>query len=121
MNAALARKPMPETPNLARWLHHSASALFRLEQEGPLDPRWSPCDQLSQLNVLVQLEHLASYPIVRQRLSEGTLHLSGWWFDIARGEMLVYLRERRNFEPIDRSTAEQMLRRLGPDSAGTTP
>jgi carbonic anhydrase len=115
MKAALARKPMPETPNLVRWLHHSASALFRLNQEGPLDPRRSPCDQLAQLNVLVQLEHLATYPIVRRRLDAGTLLLSGWWFDIAKGEMFAYQREKRIFESIDRSTAEQLLSRLGPE------
>ncbi len=119
MKSALARKPMRETPNLAKWLHHSASALFRLDQEGPLDPRWSPCDQLSQLNVLVQIEHLASYPIVRQRLDDGTLYLSGWWFDIAKGEMFAYLRDRRIFETIDRNTAEQLLSRLPPEPAGS--
>src|SRR6201997_3689056 len=37
MKAALAREPIPETPNLAKWLHHAGSALFRLDQEGPLD------------------------------------------------------------------------------------
>ena len=112
MKAALARKPMDDTPNLAKWLHHSAPAVFRLQQEGPLDPRLSPCDQLSQLNVLVQLEHLASYPIVRERLAAGALHLSGWWFDIAKGEMRAYQRESRSFEAIDRETAERMLSRL---------
>src|ERR1700678_3365187 len=56
MKAALTRKPMLETPNLARWLHHATSAAFRLEQEGPLDSQLSPHNQLSQLNVLTQLE-----------------------------------------------------------------
>jgi carbonic anhydrase len=117
MNAALARQPMPQTPNLSRWLHHCSSALFRLHQEGPLDARLSPCDQLSQLNVLVQLEHLASYPIVRDRLAAGKLHLSGWWFDIAKGEMFAYQRDRRVFETIDRKMAEKLLSRLegGPE------
>jgi carbonic anhydrase len=49
MKAALERKPLAETPNLAKWLHHSASAVFRLEQEGPLDPQLNRHDQLSQL------------------------------------------------------------------------
>jgi carbonic anhydrase len=109
MKAALARKPMPNTPNLAKWLHHSAPAVFRLDQEGPLDPRLNPYDQLAQLNVLVQLEHLASYPIVRARIADGTLHLSGLWFDIATGEMYAYQREGRRFEVIDRKAAEQLI------------
>jgi carbonic anhydrase len=119
MKAALARKPMSETPNLAKWLHHCAAAVFRLEQEGPLDPRLSLCDQLSQLNVLVQLEHLTSYPIVWERLAEGALHLSGWWFDIAEGEMRAYQRASRSFEAIDRNTAEQILSCLDPKPASS--
>ena len=112
MKAALVRKPMTETPNLAKWLHHATSAVFRLEQEGPLDPRLNPHDQLSQLNVLVQLEHLASYPIVRQGIAAGTLQLSGWWFNIAKGEMLSYERESRIFETIDAKSVERLLSRL---------
>jgi len=112
MKAALARKPMPNTPNLAKWLHHSASAVFRLDQEGPLDPRLNPCNQLSQLNVLVQLEHLATYPIVRERIADGSLHLSGWWFEIAKGEVYVYQREERRFEIIDRTAAERLISQL---------
>ena len=112
MKAALAGTPMPNTPNLAKWLHHSASAVFRLDQEGPLDPRWNRCDQLSQLNVLVQLEHLATYPIVRERIADGSLYLSGWWFDIAKGDMYIYQRERRSFEIIDRTVAERLISQL---------
>jgi carbonic anhydrase len=119
MKAALDQKPMPQTPNLARWLHHAAAAVFRLDQEGPLDPHRDRCDQLSQINVLVQLEHLASYPIVRDRLANGTLHLSGWWFDIARGEMLAYERESRCFEVIDRNSAERILNRVEPESGSS--
>lgn len=112
MKAALSRQPMPETPNLFKWLHHAASAVFRLDQEGPLDPRMTPHDQLGQLNVLVQLEHLASYPIVRERIAAKKLHLNAWWFDIAKGEMFAYQRERRAFEVIDRQAGEQLLARL---------
>ncbi len=113
MKAALSRAPMAETPNLNKWLHHCTAAVFRLDQEGPLDPKLSVHDQLSQLNVLVQLEHLMSYPIVHQRVQAGELHLSGWWFDIATGEMLAYERQTRAFERIDRKAAERLLEQLG--------
>ena len=112
MKAALARAPMLETPNLARWLHHATTAAFRLEHEGPLDPSLSPHDQLSQLNVLVQLEHLMSYPIVRDRVHAQALSLSGWWFEIATGSMYAYERTSRSFEVIDRREAERLLARL---------
>ena len=47
-------------------------------------------DRVSQSNVLLQLEHLATYPAVRQGLAHKTLSLAGWWFDIATGEVHVY-------------------------------
>lgn len=112
MRAAVSRDPQTETPNLTKWLHHCSSALFRLDQEGPLNPGLSVHNQLAQINVLVQLEHLVSYPIVRERLHAGDLHLSGWWFDIANAEMHAYHRESRTFEPIDDRTAQRLIARF---------
>ncbi|HUY92129.1 MAG TPA: carbonic anhydrase [Pirellulales bacterium] len=113
MQAALGVAPVPDAPNLKKWLHYCTSAVFRLSQEGPLDPTLSAHNQLSQINVLVQLEHLMSYSIVRDRVQSGQLHLGGWWFDIATGEMQAYNRETRLFELIDRQAAERLLQRRG--------
>jgi carbonic anhydrase len=118
MKAALTRKQLPGAPNLGKWLHHVNTAVFRLEQEGPLDSNLSVHDQLSQLNVLVQLEHVSSYPIVRERTAAGTLQLSGWWFDVASGNMYVYERATRSFEVLDRREADRLLARLD-DKEGT--
>jgi carbonic anhydrase len=114
MNAALSVALPPDTLNLSRWLHHVSSAVFRLQQEGPLDSRMSLPNQLSQLNVLVQLEHLMTYPLVREGVLAGKVHLSGWWFEVATGGMFAYQRDSRSFEPIDRQRAEQILARLYP-------
>jgi carbonic anhydrase len=113
MKAVLARNPTPDAPNLDKWLHHASTAAFRLEHEGALEASLQPHDQLSQLNVLVQLEHLMSYPIVRAKVAAGTLHLSGWWFDIATGNMYAYERARRSFAVIDQQLAERLIARLG--------
>jgi carbonic anhydrase len=120
MKAMLVRSPMQKTPNLDKWLYHANSAAFRLEHEGPLDAGLKPHDQLSQLNVLVQMEHLMTYPIVRQRVTAGALVLSGWWFDIATGTMYTYERTSRSFELIDRAVAERMVARLAARAPGTT-
>jgi carbonic anhydrase len=82
-----------------------ADAALRLEQEGPLNDRLKPHDQLSQLNVLVQLEHPMTYPIVHQQVTAGALVLSGWCFDIATGDMYAYERTSRAFEVIDRANS----------------
>jgi carbonic anhydrase len=112
MKAVYTRKAKLHTPNLDRWLKHANDAALRLKHEGPLDGRLKPHDQLSQLNVLVQLEHLMTYPIVRQQVSAGTLVLSGWWFDIATGDMYAYERTSRAFEVIDRAAADRIIARL---------
>jgi carbonic anhydrase len=90
MKAVLANNPRPDAPNLEKWLHHASTAAFRFEHERALEAALQPHDQLSQFNVLVQLEHLMSYPIVRAKVAADTLHLSGWWFDIATGNMYSY-------------------------------
>ena len=109
MRAVLAQKPSPNTPNLSKWLSNANTAAFQLNHEGALNAALEPHDQLSQLNVLVQIEHLMSYPIVRERATSETLHLSGWWFDIENGDIYVYERASRSFEVIDRPRADRLV------------
>lgn len=113
MKAVVNRNPKLEAPNLDQWLNHANTAAFRLEHEGALDAALKIHDQLSQMNVLVQLEHLMTYPIVRERVAAQTLHLSGWWFEIASGDMYCYEPTSRSFEIIDRQEAERLVGRLG--------
>jgi carbonic anhydrase len=112
MDAALAHKPIPNAPNLALWLAHAEPAVRRLQRDGPLDPSLRPPDQLSQLNVLAQLEHLMTYPALRERVAAGALRLSGWWFDIATGDISAYEPDTRSFEVLDRREADRLLARL---------
>ena len=53
-----------------------------------------------------------SYPIVREQVAAGSLHLSGWWFDIATGNMYSKDRASRSFAVIDRQSAERLIARL---------
>jgi carbonic anhydrase len=108
MKAVLIDHAGPETPNLSRWLHHAHPAAARLQHAGARDKRLKPHDQLSQLNVLVQLEHLMSYPIVRDSVSAGALTLNGWWFEVATGNMYAYLAAGDLFEIIDRHAVRRM-------------
>jgi carbonic anhydrase len=111
MKAVLRPNPKLNAPNLDKWLHHAHPAAIRLKQEGALNPALALHDQLSQLNVLVQVEHLMSYPIVRKKVAAGTLGLSGWWFDIATGVMHAYERSSRSFRIIDRQFAKRLVDR----------
>jgi len=112
MKAALAASGGPAGAlNLSKWLVHAQAAAERLNSEVVLDPALKAHDRLSQINVLVQLEHLASYPLVRERVEAGTLRLHGWWFDVAAGNMFAYDNVINRFELIDRKMVRRMVER----------
>jgi carbonic anhydrase len=110
MKAATSHSERADAPNLNKWLQQAQVAKRRLDQKGAYDASLKPHDQLSQLNVLVQLEHLASYPVVRERVTAGTLRLHGWWFDVAAGSMYAHDAVTDRFELIDRRMAKQMAK-----------
>jgi len=109
MKAVLAAGALDDAPNLEAWLHHAAPAASRLKQEAALPAGLKPYDRLSQLNVLTQLEHLLTYPIVRAAVEASALRLSGWWFDIATGDMYTHRLETGSFEVIDRRLADRLI------------
>ena len=43
-----------------------------------------------QENVLAQIEHLRQFPFVASRMDAGKLQVSGWVFDVGRGEVFDY-------------------------------
>lgn len=98
-------------PNLERWLRHAHPALAQLQAGRALDPALPLHDTLSQLNVLAQMEHVASYPGVVERVQAGALGIHGWWFDIARAEVLAYEADCDRFVVIDEAQAQRMLER----------
>lgn len=57
-------------------------------------------NKISQANVLLQLEHLKTYPLIQEKMKKGRLHLHGWWFDIGSGNVLSYDPSTRRFELI---------------------
>jgi carbonic anhydrase len=106
MKAAMDPEMVSGSPNLGRWLYHASAAAFRLAREGPFDNSLPKYDQLSQLNVLSQLDHLMTYPMVREQVAKGRLELNGWWFDIGTGDMHAWREQERRFVLIDRMFAE---------------
>jgi len=67
----------------------------------------------SQLNILVQFEHLMSYPDRARKCWQGPSILSGWWFEVASGNMRAYDCECRSFEVIDRQIIKTRTRIIG--------
>jgi len=107
MNAVLQEQSPNEAPNLKSWLRHGTNGLQKLKDGNPLGCHLEKHNQLSQLNVIEQIEHLRSYPLVQKRLSEGTLRLHGWWFDIKEADVYEYDFDKCDFKLIDEEYAKK--------------
>lgn len=111
MRAALAGPVSDETPHLREWLRHVQPAMQELRSGASLRPDLPEVDQLGQLNVLKQLEHLRSHPLAKAREAEGRLRLHGLWFDIPTAEVTMYVPELKTFVPVDEEHQELLMRR----------
>lgn len=57
-------------------------------------------DEAAKLNVVLQLEHLKSHPIVQERFAAGALRLHGWFFDFRSGTLSEWSPEQQQFVPV---------------------
>jgi carbonic anhydrase len=91
--------------NLAQWLDLGREAALPVAEPGPEVLR-----RTEQRAVVLQLERLMDYPMVRERVERRELALHGWHYVIEDGEVHVFDVQRGGFVP----AAEA-------DNAGTGP
>jgi len=103
----------PSYTHLKSWLKHGEESLNKVRNGFTFDPSLSEQNQISQVNVFQQMEHIASYPFVRERLESGELRLHGWWFEIAQARVHCYEKDLGKFVPIDEEEAKLIIDRLG--------
>lgn len=75
-------------PAVTRWMRNGLDARRRV-----MAMKLPEAEQLlaiTERNVVVQLEHLRTYPAVRERLEAGKLRIAGWVYDIEHGKVLEY-------------------------------
>ena len=91
------------------WLENAASSLERWKQGFRLPGDLTPVNQLSQINVLEQMSHVAAYEPVAARVSRGALRVHGWWFDIANAEVQYFDAKAQRFKVLDEAEVEKLL------------
>lgn len=100
-------------PHLESWLKYGEEALNKAKTGLIIDPFLSEENQISQLNVLLQMEHMATYPFIRERIEKKQVRVHGWWFDIAQASVSCYEQSLNKFVLIDENEAKLILERLG--------
>ncbi|KAL5004406.1 hypothetical protein ScPMuIL_017862 [Solemya velum] len=79
--------------------------------EAIIDPenKYKIQDKLSQVNTLQQLQHVASYPFLKEKLSKNEVRLHAMWFDIYTGEVYMFSRARKVFMEINEHNYSHLL------------
>ena len=112
MQALVAGRQNVTMPNLREWLRHGDSSLQTLELVPEPSGHLARHNRLSQINVLKQVEHLKTYPIVQERLAAGTLNLHAWWFEVSRADVYAYDETLLQFVLMDDAQAAKIVERV---------
>ncbi|MFM7200964.1 MAG: carbonic anhydrase [Myxococcota bacterium] len=112
MRALLEGREKLSPPNLQNWLAHGEESVERWRAGKAPDKSLSAHNQLSQLNVLQQIEHVMAYPMVQERIRAGKLRVHGWWFDIAKADVYAYEEDEGCFSLLDEAHTERIITRL---------
>lgn len=99
-------------PHLNAWLKYGKESVNRFKSNVALDATLAPHNQVSQINVLQQMDHIKSHPFVREKMNTGTLRIHGWWFDIAQANVYCYEEEFNKFILIDNNEAQRIAQKM---------
>jgi carbonic anhydrase len=101
MKGLLNPGSLEKLPTVKSWLTNAQAALSVANSLASKDER--PSDLLRQLteeNVLLQLQHLRTHPSVAGAMAREELTISGWVYDIGKGEVRISEDGGRVFEPV---------------------
>lgn len=97
-------------PSLNTWLEYAAPSYERFKKCTSKNTKLTPCNLLSRINVLQQMDNLKTYPLVMERLQNNSLKIHGWWFDLATADVYHYDPKTEEFVLIDEKEAKSMLK-----------
>lgn len=109
---ALYEPPPQAATNLAVWLELGREAAL------PVRVTEEALRRTEQRAVVVQIERLMDYPMVRERVEKGSLALHGWHYVIEEGEVHVFDVREGGFVPARQSTHSGTGPYLSYDDAG---
>lgn len=98
MKGLLHPNHLERLPATARWLRYAQPALDILEQRYGALSESERLKKLSQLNVIEQIAHLHTHPVVEERFKTGRLGIHGWYYEIHTGRIEAYNQQTGDFE-----------------------
>lgn len=90
VTAVLRPELVRELPAVEKWLVHADKPRLEIAQRKLAEGGGDELTTAIQANVLVQLEHLRSYPFIAEAESAGTLELYGCFYRFEAGEIFAF-------------------------------
>jgi carbonic anhydrase len=90
MAALMSPQGMQDMPSVKNWMNNAAAALNVAKSLATPDE--TPVHfarRLTEENVLLQMQHLRTHPSVAGAMARQELTISGWVYDIGRGEVRI--------------------------------
>ena len=92
-------------PHVKEWLGHCRSAMeivrerHGIDGDAPVDAEF--LNEAIEENVLQQVQHLRTHPVVAAKLSTGKIEIHGWVYDIKSGNIRCCGRDSIEFRDFD--------------------
>jgi carbonic anhydrase len=90
MKALLRPESIAKMPTVTAWLRNAAAALSVVEARNPGPITDDSLEDLTEANVLLQMNHLRTHPSVAGKMAQGTLTIHGWVYEIGSGIIRIY-------------------------------
>lgn len=101
LHASLEKK----LPAVSSWLKHSAEILKDMKDypSGGIDNPLLQLEIITKKNVLAQMEHLKTYPMIQEKMARHELNLHGWYYKLSSGEVLIHNPQMGGFIDFDKA------------------
>ncbi|MBB3228978.1 carbonic anhydrase [Luteibacter sp. Sphag1AF] len=87
-------------PSVTQWLMHADVARYVVAENRPTILGEEGLRYLTEENVVGQLEHMRTLPVVAAAMANGSLRIHGWIYDIARTEITAFDAMEGTFRPL---------------------
>ena len=94
----LEDKDFENIPHTGRWLSLARSAKMKAkelagQEKNNVEIEWL----VEQENIVEQMNHLVTYPFIKERYKAGAINIFGWYYEIGTGSVYNYHPEEKRF------------------------
>lgn len=93
-------KDLENIPHTKKWLELARRVKEKIDSEN-IENKEEREWRTEQLNIIEQMNHLITYPYIKERFRENKINIYGWYYIIETGEVYNYDKDGRAFTKIE--------------------